>query len=149
MLEAAAMRRYVQDGRNPVTHDFIDEAVRNGDRCYALFDGDTLASYSWFATQPVRLVGADDRLVLRVSAAYAFMYNGFTLPARRGQRLYAVGMGEALEWHLSRGLKGLVGCIASCDFGSSRWFERAGCLEVGRSVSTILRHRRSEFSECR
>jgi hypothetical protein len=97
MLEARAMDRYADDPEYDLTRRTLEEAVARGDRCAAIFDGETLASYGWYATQPIRLLEIPGAPLLHFDPAYAYMYNGFTHRAYRGRRLHALGMAAALR----------------------------------------------------
>ena len=48
-----------------------------GDRCYALFDGELLAAYGWYSDLPTPI---DEHFVLHFDRAYTYMYAGYTLP---------------------------------------------------------------------
>jgi len=130
LLEAAAMRPYASKD-NALTDAFIDEAITKKDRCYAFFDGDVLASYGWYSSHPTRLTELDSSLVLHFSPSFAYMYNGFTAPKYRGQRLHAIGMTAALEAYTQEGLKGLVSYVDSSNVASLRSCYRLGYESFG------------------
>ena len=134
MIDAAGMRRFAADPGNVLTERFIDEAVERGDRCYALFDGDLLASYGWYATRPTRLREIDSAPVLHFDPAYAYMYHGFTHPSYRGQRLHAIGMASAVEELTREGRKGLVSYVDSSNFASLKSCYRMGFEAFGHVV---------------
>src|SRR5579863_9503200 len=50
MLDASALRPHAKDPAVLFGDDFLTEAIAQGDRCYAVFDGEVLASYSWYST---------------------------------------------------------------------------------------------------
>ena len=106
LVDAGDMRPFASDPGNALTEPFIDEAVQKGDRCYALFDGDVLMSYGWYSTRSTRLTEIVGEPVLHFDMLYAYMYNGFTLPKYRGQRLHAIGMAAALEKYTEDGQRG-------------------------------------------
>jgi hypothetical protein len=126
MLDAAAMRPYVVEPENMLTHRFIDDAIAKGDRCYALFDGDTLMSYGWYSTLPTRLTEVPGEPMIYFDPAYAYMYHGFTVPAYRGRRLHAVGMAAALEVCTNEGLAGVVSYVVASNFSSLKSCYRMG-----------------------
>ncbi len=134
MVDAESMRPYADDPGNVLTHRFLDEAAANGDRCYALFDGDVLASYGWYATRPTRLREVAGTPVLHFDPAYAYMYHGFTHPSYRGQRLHAIGMAAALEALCREGKKGLVSYVDSSNFASLKSCYRMGYHTFGHVV---------------
>jgi hypothetical protein len=131
LLEAGAMRPHTRDPENRLTDGFIDAAIGRGDLCYALFDGDALASYGWYARRPVPLAEIDRGLILHFDPAYVYMYHCFTHPRYRGQRLHAIGAAAALEAHAEAGSKGLVAYVDSSNFASLKSYHRIGCRTFG------------------
>src|SRR5258708_6874298 len=107
------LREYAQDGANQMTPEFLRGALARGDRCYALFDGGTLAAYGGYSDLPSAL---DEHFVLHFDPAWTYMYKGYTLPASRGKRLHAVGMCCALRALTHEGQEGLISCVASNSF---------------------------------
>jgi hypothetical protein len=134
MLEAAAMRPYTKNKENGLTDAFLDEVIAKGDRCFAFFDGEVLTSYGWYSTQPTRLTEISNSLVLSFDPTYVYMYNGFTLPKYRGQRLHALGMAAALEAYAKEGHKGLVSYVDSSNFASLKSCSRMGFRTFGHVV---------------
>jgi hypothetical protein len=102
---------------------FAREALGKGDECFALFDGDRLASFGWYSNQPTRISGG---LVLRFDPAWVYMYKGFTHPDYRGKRLHGIGMSLALRAYADRGSRGLISYVKSNNFQSLRSIERMG-----------------------
>src|SRR6266545_4993369 len=49
-----------------LTPEFAEEAIDKGDECFALFDGDRLASFGWYSNQPTHV---SDGLVLHFDPA--------------------------------------------------------------------------------
>jgi hypothetical protein len=94
-----------------------------GDRCYALFDGESLAAYGWYSNLPTPI---DEHFVLHFDRAYTYMYGGYTLPAYRGKRLHAVGMCRALRAITEEGKKGLISDVFSNNFASLQSVTRMG-----------------------
>jgi hypothetical protein len=140
MLEAAAMRPYAKIAANRLPDSFIDAAAASGDHCYALFDGDALASYAWYSIRPTRLPEIDRSLVMRFDPSWVYMYNGFTVPTYRGRRLHAVGMTAALDAFAREGHKGVVCYVDSNNFASLKscyrmgysCFGHIGVMKVGK-----------------
>lgn len=102
---------------------FCNDAFGRGDRCYALYDGDRLASFGWYSTQPTHI---SDGLVLHFDPAWVYMYKGFTHPDYRGQRLHGIGMSLALRAVTESGSRGLISYVKSNNFQSLRSIERMG-----------------------
>lgn len=114
---------YARDATHCMSQEFLRDARVRGDRCYALFDGRSLASYGWYSELPTLL---DEHFVLHFDRAYIYMYKGYTLPAYRGKRLHAVGMCRALRAFSEEGRKGLISCVASNNFSSLQSVTRMG-----------------------
>ncbi|MGE0126745.1 MAG: GNAT family N-acetyltransferase [Blastocatellales bacterium] len=108
--------------------DFLVEAINKGDECFAILDGDLLASYGWYSNKPTRL---SDDLELRFNERYIYMYNGFTHPNYRGQRLHATGMTMALNHYINRGYRGIVSWVEANNFNSLRSCYRMGYRGFG------------------
>jgi hypothetical protein len=107
---------------------FIDEALHREDRCYAAFDGDTLASYGWYSTRPTPV---NDDLMLHFNPRWSYMYKGYTHPAYRGKRLHGIGMGRACQALTDEGLLGLVSYVKSNNFASLKSCYRLGYEDFG------------------
>jgi hypothetical protein len=114
-----------QDDLDP---GFIEEAARRGDRCYAMFEGDTLAGYGWYAQRPTPI---DEHFLLHFDPAYTYMFKGYTVPAFRGKRLHAVAMCRALRALAGEGRRGLVSYVASNNFASLKSTARMGYRQFG------------------
>lgn len=135
-------------GEQEFSADFLRRAFSRGDRCYAIFDGDALASHGWYSNLPTPI---DEQLVLHFGEAYTYMYKGFTAPAYRGKRLHAVGMCRALRAVTEEGKSGLISWVLSNNFASLRSVARMGyvifgtayAIQVGRRIFTY------ETGECR
>jgi hypothetical protein len=134
MLGAESLRGYVAQSGSMLTHDFLDQAAAKGDRCFAFFDGDTLTSYGWYSKQPTRLVEVPGDLVLHFAPAWVYMYNGYTRPEYRGQRLHAIGMTAALEQYAREGKRGLVSYVDASNAASLKSCTRMGYRTFGRVV---------------
>jgi len=106
-----------------MTPEFAQEALAVGDRCFALWDGERLASFGWYSNQPTRI---SDGLVLHFDPEWVYMYKGFTHPEYRGQRLHGIGMSLALAAYSECGMRGLISYVKSNNFQSLRSIERMG-----------------------
>jgi hypothetical protein len=122
-VDEERLRECAQDSANQMTPEFLRTAMARGDRCYALFDGGTLASYGWYSDLPCAL---DEHFVLHFDPAWTYMYKGYTMPAYRGKRLHAVGMCRALRALTEEGQEGLISCVASNNFASLQSVTRMG-----------------------
>jgi hypothetical protein len=119
----------VRAQESDMTEDFIHDAIAQGDRCYGVLHGDTLASYGWYATRPTPI---DDDLTLHFDPAWAYMYKGFTLPAYRGKRLHGFGMARALAALSNEGSAGLISYVRSNNFPSLKSCYRMGYRDFGQ-----------------
>ena len=109
--------------------EFLQQALKKGDECYAILDGDTLASYGWYSNKPTNI---SDAIRFHFDNRYIYMYKGYTHKNYRGQRLHAIGMTLALKEYLSRGLKGIVSYVESTNFSSLKSVYRMGYQDVGK-----------------
>ena len=117
-----------RDPESRVSVPFAEIVLAKGDECYAIFDGQHLASFGWYSQKPTLL---QPRLTLHFDPSYVYMYNGYTFPEYRGQRLHAVGMSRALKEYSDRGLKGLVSVVQSNNLESLRSCYRMGYKDFG------------------
>jgi hypothetical protein len=118
--------KYARDSRYrayEMTAEFVGSALARGDRCYALFDGETLAAYGWYSDLPAPL---DEHFMLHFGTGWTYMYKGYTMAAYRGKRLHALGMCGALHALTDEGRKGLISCVASNNFASLHSVTRMG-----------------------
>ena len=126
-----SQQEIVNLARAPESHvsdQFVEIALAKGDECYAIFDGQHLASFGWYSQKPTLL---QPRLTLHFAPSYVYMYNGYTFPEYRGQRLHAVGMSRALKEYSNRGRKGLVSVVQSNNLESLRSCYRMGYKDFG------------------
>jgi len=130
LLEPEELRALGRDPVNEMPPEFLDAALGKGDECYAILEGERVASYGWYATTPTTLDLPDLRL--HFSPQFVYMYKGFTHPDYRGQRLHAIGMTQALASYLGRGYQGLIAYVEANNFGSLKSVYRMGYTDVGR-----------------
>ena len=127
--------KYAEEGVHEFSPAFVRRAFARGDRCYALFDRDILASHGWYSNRPTSI---DARLVLHFDGNYTYMYKGFTAPAYRGKRLHAVGMCRALRAVTDEGKSGLISWVYSNNFASLRSVARMGYRIFGTVIALTL-----------
>lgn len=94
LLPAKELLVHSADPANEMTPEFVEEAARRGDRCYAIVDGDTLAAYSWYTYHPSAI---DDHLTLHFDDRYCYTFKGFTRPEYRGEHLHGIAMARAAQ----------------------------------------------------
>jgi len=143
-LPAETIRNFARDPENGMPEDFLAEALSKGDECFGFLDGERLAAYGWYSSRPTRIDPPDLRL--RFGYEYVYMYNGYTHPLCRGQRLHAIGMTMALREYLRRGRKGLVSYVESNNFDSLKSCRRMGYDEFGSIYVVRISGRYRAFS---
>lgn len=126
-LSPRELHRFAEDPACEMSRAFVDEALRHGDECYAICDGQTLAAYGWYSTRPTPI--DPPQLELHFGEGYVYMYKGFTDSRYRGQRLHAIGMSRALEHYLASGFRGFVAYVESTNFDSLK-----SCFRMGYAV---------------
>jgi len=141
MLDAIALRPYARGPNALVGDEFLTEAIARGDRCYALFDGNRLVSYSWYSTRAKPLWEIAPGLALYFDPSCAYMYNSYTDPQYRGRGLQRVGGEAALRAYVGQGLKGLVCYVESSNLASLRACHRLGYVTFGHFVTLRLGRR--------
>lgn len=128
-LAPRELHAFADDPASELSRPFVDEALRNGDECYALCDGQTLAAYGWYSTRPTPI--HPQGLELHFAEGYVYMYKGFTDRRYRGQRLHAIGMTRALQHYLDSGYQGIVSYVESTNFDSLKSCQRMGYKVFG------------------
>src|SRR3990170_686370 len=128
-LPPGALHGFAGDRATEMSRAFVDEALRNGDECYAICDGETLAAYGWYSTRPTPI--QPSHLVLHFADGYVYMYKGFTDTRYRGQRLHAIGKTRALQHYLESGYRGMVSYVESTNFDSLKSGARMGSQVFG------------------
>jgi hypothetical protein len=127
-LEGARLSLFSRVTENELPEGFVRDALARGDECYAVLDGNTLASYHWYSKTPT-LVNRDLRL--HFNPQYVCMYKGFTSKPYRGQRLHGMSMILALNEYRDQGFKGLVAYVESNNFASLKSCHRMGYKTFG------------------
>jgi hypothetical protein len=129
-LELPELLKFSMNREHELKPSFIHSMMEKGDECYAILEGDALASYGWYSRRPTLLDNED--LMLRFDRSYVYMYKGLTLAAYRGQRLHAIGMTRALAAYKTLGYKGLISYVESNNFDSLRSCYRMGYRDCGQ-----------------
>jgi hypothetical protein len=147
-LDEASLLDRSRDPELDLEADMVRRSLQDGDRCYGILSGDTLASYGWYSKRPTMMT---DDLRFHFDPDYVYMFKGFTLPAFRGKRLHAIGMARALEAYTALGSKGILSYVESNNFASLRSCRRMGYEDIGNIVVSKLggRHYSFESPRCR
>ena len=101
-----AVRRFAAGEANELSPFFVADAIARGDRCYAICEGATPASMSWYSTRPTRAGVAD--MVVHFDMRYVYMYKAHTQSSHRGRRLFAAGVSHALGHYAAKGARGFI-----------------------------------------
>jgi hypothetical protein len=128
-LAPRALHDFAADPATEMSRAFVDDALRNGDECYAICDGEKLAAYGWYSTRPTPIKPSE--LVLHFAEGYVYMYKGFTEPHYRGQRLHGIGKTRALQHYLESGYRGMLSYVESTNFESLKSNARMGARVFG------------------
>lgn len=136
-LDTETLYKFAQYPEYDLSEAFLLHAQERGDECYAILDGNKLASYGWYSNRPVRVIfeggeQEEESMCLHFSDQYVYMYKGYTHTAYRGQRLHAIGMTRALEAYLRRGFKGLVSYVEANNYSSLKSVYRMGYRDFGK-----------------
>jgi len=111
------------DSRQFETEEFIRDADARGDWCLAVVDGQSLASYGWYSNERVPVT---DDFSVSFGFQWVYMYNGFTPPPYRGNRLHAFGMAEAARIAEGDGHLGLISYVEGSNYASLHSVARLG-----------------------
>ena len=111
----AAMAQRLQSGR---------------DYCFAVFHGDRLANYSWYALESIgreHSFGAG----LTFPADTVYLYKAYTVPAYRGQQIHGAAIQRALQAFQQRGVRHLIAIVEFANWASWRSHAKLGCRPDG------------------
>lgn len=127
-VEPAELRRFAKDPENRLEPEFVEQALLRKERCFGVFDGDSLASYGWYTTEPTRVRRS---LVVSFPPGWVYMYRGYTRPRYRGERLHSLGLVRAADAHIRDGYRGVVSNLERNNLASRRSVARMGFRYVG------------------
>ena len=147
-LNEEELKKYSKNSETQISEKFLNKALPKGDRCFAILDGDFLASYGWYSTKPTAI---SDELDLYFDPQWVYMYKGYTHPNYRGQRLHAVGMAKALEAFSNEGYNGLISYVETNNYASLKSVYRMGYRNIGKVkiVKTVNRYKIKQEEECK
>ena len=147
-LDEDALRRHSLDPSNRLGGAFLDKALRKGDSCFAILDGETLASFCWYSDKPAQI---NEDLELHFHPAWIYMYHGHTRDEYRGQRLFSIGMAKAAEALIQRGFNGVICYVEANNSSSMRALHRVGFRHIGsaRVLRVFGRHIIRRDATCR
>jgi GNAT superfamily N-acetyltransferase len=96
----------------------------NGDECFGILDGETLAAFCWYSTNPPARI--NDHWVVHFDPGCVYVYFVFTDPAYRGQGLLPHGIRRASKEYARRGYHKLLAFVESANYNSLKSFHRMG-----------------------
>jgi hypothetical protein len=128
LFTPAELLPFVDDTENDLTPEFLDYATVQGDSCYAIFDGDVLASYCWNSDKPT-LIERD--LYMDFRTGYTYRYKEFTRPSHRGRRLSSYNHAESLRHFAAAGERGFAGYVEANNYTSYHTLQRRNHLFPG------------------
>jgi RimJ/RimL family protein N-acetyltransferase len=117
---------------NELDQRHVQRVTAGNDLCFAVLQGERLASYGWYALGSVEGEHCDC-VALSFPKHVSYMYKGFTHPDFRGQRLHAFGMRLALETlSRERGITAIVSTVGWLNWASLKSCDRLGYQRLGR-----------------
>jgi hypothetical protein len=127
-LTPDALAQFTRDAEAGLPAEFVEYALRKGDKCYGFTQNGALRSYGWYANNPTR-VSRD--LKLHFGRQYMYMYKGFTHELHRGKRLFPLGMTQALKLYRAAGYKGMLLYVDAFNLDSLKSCARMGFHRFG------------------
>lgn len=107
---------------------FVKEQIEFNSFCYALYDGASIVSYSWYLDKPHTF----NRIYrYHFDQRYLHMFNAYAHPDYRGRRLNAYCIGAALLRATELGYKGLISEVGISNFSSLRSCAQLGFVIMG------------------
>ncbi len=147
-LSSEEVKKYSEYPETKLSKNFLDRALTNGDRCFAILDGKFLSSYGWYSTKPTPI---NPELKLHFDPSWVYMYKGYTHPRYRGQRLHAIGMAKALETVTNEGYRELISYVETNNFALLRSVYRMGYVNIDkvRIVKIFGQYHISADADCK
>jgi hypothetical protein len=127
-LDRESCRRFANDPIYDLPQSFLDQALENGDECYAFMQDDVVASYNWYSDKPC-IIG--DQLLFHYDDTYIYSPRGFTLPDFRGRRLHGFGLAAGAKDYEERGYKGIILVVEAQNYNALRSDYRLGFTTFG------------------
>jgi len=131
-LSAEEVRAFSAGAGDSVPPAMADRIVAGNDFCFAALAGPRLAAFGWFALGSIE-PEHNGGTALSYPPDVAYMYNGFTYPEFRGQRLHGLVKGLGLRALADRGAGKLVSTVDWTNGASLRSNFRLGCVDLGRT----------------
>jgi hypothetical protein len=126
--------------------DFVSEALRNGDECFAICAGELLCSYGWYSDKLARTLR---NLYFYHNSGFKYERYAFTVPKYRGLRLHGILDAKACVYYSKSGYNGLLSIIEAHNFSSLRCHYRVGCIDAGKIYLLTLFGKYYSYSDRR
>lgn len=120
--------------RNP---DKTKQRFRSGG-CFGVWDGDTLAAYSWYSTERVPVAAGGTRLC-SLPAGYLYLYDAYVLRAYRGFRLAGLMRYRLYEALRDTGATDFASISLTFNRSTRRFKARLGAVEVEHRLQLSTR----------
>ena len=131
-LEPAWLFQHLNLEEYQMSKSFLNRVQRKGDICFGILNNGKVASFSWYSNKPSLLLNGE--LELRFNDNYLYVYNGYTHPDYRGQRLLATGISNALRELSILGYNNFISVVAFDNFSSLKSVYRMGWKKVGKFI---------------
>jgi len=130
-LSAEEVRAFSADAQGSLPPAMADRIVAGNDFCFAALAGPRLAAFGWFALGSIE-AEHNGGMALSYPPDVAYMYNGFTFPEFRGQRLHGLVKALGLRALAGRDVSKLLSTVDWTNWASLRSNFRLGCVDLGR-----------------
>lgn len=138
-LTRGELRRYANQpglAGAGLREELISALMDNGDECIGILDGEKLAAFCWYCTNPPARV--NDLWALEFAPGCVYVYFVYTAPEYRGERLLGHGIKLASREYLQRGYPNLLAFVEWANYSSLTAFFRMGFVQFGRMRITRL-----------
>jgi CelD/BcsL family acetyltransferase involved in cellulose biosynthesis/GNAT superfamily N-acetyltransferase len=142
-LTADDIRAHAPDPDNDLDSSMAERLEDGRNYCFAAFDGQRLANYSWYAVdsiEPEHSFGAG----LTYPANTLYLYKAYTHPDFRGRRIHHCVVGRAVQVFAERGVSRLFALIEYANRASLRSHAKLGFRPIAWMVVGGLRPLRVE-----
>jgi hypothetical protein len=133
--EVEALARFPDNQLSP---HLVKRASEGAAECLAFLDGNTMASFQWFTSQPHPMFAT--RLRVRFDSSWVYMSSAYTKPAYRGHKLHSIGTIHAVRAYTERGKQGLLSIADAPNFASRNSGYSIGAQPFGRVILLGTRH---------
>ncbi|MGE0610035.1 MAG: N-acetyltransferase family protein [Pirellulales bacterium] len=133
-LTLEEIEHFQKDPRNSLAPEFVERARDCHDLCFAAAADGRLANFAWYALNGI-VGGRCAPITLSTPTNVAYMYNAFTHPDYRGQRLHGLATELAMDKLQELGIDSLVMLVDWTNQPSLRSYRRLGGRPIGRLIT--------------